>query len=99
MFCNCFEGIHSGRYKPLYFLAVKRIAPIQAEFLNDAVYKVLSLYAGQTNVSNVVVVAHSMSGMVARAAPLLRNYVAGSIASIVTLSTPHQRFVRKIAAD
>jgi hypothetical protein len=40
--------------------------------------------------TSVVILAHSMGGMAARAAPLVENYRRGTIGAIVTLNTPHR---------
>ncbi|CCD26096.2 Bst1p NDAI_0G03190 [Naumovozyma dairenensis CBS 421] len=67
----------------------------QAEYLNDAIRYILELYE-QTNgfdgrpiPKSVLILGHSMGGMVARVMPTLRNHIHGSINSIITLSTPH----------
>lgn len=39
---------------------------------------------------NVTIVAHSMSGIVARAVFMLKQYVPGSVHTVVTIGTPHQ---------
>ncbi|KAF0689576.1 Aste57867_18995 [Aphanomyces stellatus] len=69
----------------------------QGFFLNEAVQEILALYATQhattetpaTLPTSLVVVAHSMGGIVTRAALTLPNYQAQSIQTILTLSTPH----------
>ncbi|CCC69375.1 hypothetical protein NCAS_0C03850 [Naumovozyma castellii] len=67
----------------------------QAEYLNDAISYILSLYeqstayGSRTLPKSVIIVSHSMGGMVARVMPTLENHIAGSINSILTLSTPH----------
>ncbi|KAI0462035.1 hypothetical protein LJB42_004640 [Komagataella kurtzmanii] len=62
----------------------------QAEFLNEAVKFILSLYSEQKNPpTSVIIVAHSMGGIVARVMMSLPNYVAESINTILTLATPH----------
>ena len=66
----------------------------QAEYLNDAVRYILSLYIKSADPSvprpeSVIIVGHSMGGMVARVIPTLQNYIFGSINTIITLSTPH----------
>lgn len=66
----------------------------QAEYLNDAIRYILSLYektnspSGPTPTS-VVVLGHSMGGIVARILPTLQNHIDGSINSFITLSSPH----------
>ncbi|KAJ2808264.1 GPI inositol deacylase [Coemansia guatemalensis] len=73
----------------------------QADFVNDAIRYILSLYpktrrqnkqelgAGLVDPESVVVVGHSMGGVVARTVFTLPNYVTGSIQALFTLSTPH----------
>lgn len=67
----------------------------QAEYLNDAVAYILSLYeqsVAETShpiPKSVIIVAHSMGGIVARVMPTLQNHVPGSMNSLITLSSPH----------
>ncbi|SCU81395.1 LANO_0B02938g1_1 [Lachancea nothofagi CBS 11611] len=66
----------------------------QAEYLNDAVGYILSLYRStqdQTGPSPqaVLVIGHSMGGVVARVMPTLKNYIPESINTYITLSAPH----------
>lgn len=65
----------------------------QAEYLADAVRFVLSLYhapaGGLPDPTSVIVVAHSMGGIVARAALLHPHYQSNSISTLLTISTPH----------
>lgn len=62
----------------------------QAQYTNDAVKYILALYSGQENPpQSVIVVAHSMGGMVARTLVTLPNYRKDSVQLILTLSTPH----------
>ncbi|KAJ2557053.1 GPI inositol deacylase [Coemansia sp. RSA 1933] len=74
----------------------------QAEFVNDAIRYILSLYPRTRALhkqsdrdaefalpTSVVVVGHSMGGVVARTALTLPNYVDDSIQALFTLSTPH----------
>lgn len=62
----------------------------QAEYLNEAVKFILSLYLNNHDPPQlVVIVGHSMGGVVARAMVTLPNYVPGSINTIVTLASPH----------
>ncbi|CCH43012.1 GPI inositol-deacylase [Wickerhamomyces ciferrii] len=62
----------------------------QAEYLNDAIRYILSLYEGQSNPpQSVILVGHSMGGVVSRLMLTLPNYVENSINTIVTLSAPH----------
>lgn len=72
----------------------------QAEYLNDAVSYILSLYhdprralrdSNLPDPSSVVLVGHSMGGVIARAMLTMPNYQSNSINTIVTLSAPHAR--------
>ncbi|CAM9487282.1 unnamed protein product [Ectocarpus fasciculatus] len=65
-----------------------------AEFLNHAVEAILALYTGKGGVpsaDSVMVVAHSLGGVVTRAAFTLPSYRVGSITDIITLGSPHER--------
>src|SRR6185369_8085854 len=74
----------------------------QAEYLNDAIRYILSLYPSirkvqQTNSSSqlhpdptaVILIGHSMGGIVARTLFQIPNFQPGSINTILTMSTPH----------
>ncbi|XBW38211.1 hypothetical protein QEN19_003802 [Hanseniaspora menglaensis] len=70
----------------------------QAEFVNDCIEFILSLYETSSKTifkkygplpKSVIIVGHSMGGIVSRVLPLLKNYVPESVNSIVTLSSPH----------
>ena len=58
----------------------------QAEFANDAVALLLERYP---HAEHVVIIGHSMGGVIARAMFTLPNYRPGSVRSIFTLATPH----------
>ncbi|KAI7862596.1 PGAP1-like protein-domain-containing protein [Spinellus fusiger] len=72
----------------------------QAEYLNDAVDYILKLYPHSRRLgpkinqdlpdpNSVIILGHSMGGVVARAMITLNNYQPGTINTIITLSTPH----------
>jgi glycosylphosphatidylinositol deacylase len=72
----------------------------QAEYLNDALAYILSLYhtPGRSlrdptlpDPTSVMIVGHSMGGIVARTMVTMPNYQANSINTIVTLAAPHAR--------
>ena len=72
----------------------------QAEYLNDAVAYILSLYhdprrsqrdSSLPDPSSVILIGHSMGGMVARTMLIMPNYQSNSVNTIVTMSTPHAR--------
>lgn len=68
----------------------------QAEYLNDAIKFILNLYTTEVSPeipipTSVIVVGHSMGGIVSRIMLTLPNYNEGSIKTIFTLSSPHFR--------
>lgn len=80
----------------------------QADYLNDAVAYILSLYhdprrsqrdPGLPDPSSVILVGHSMGGVVARTMLTRSNYQSNSINTIVTMSAPHARAPVSVDAD
>lgn len=80
----------------------------QAEYLNDAVAYILSLYHDPRrslrdpklpDPSSVILVGHSMGGVVARTMLTMSNYQSNSINTIVTMSAPHARPPVSVDAD
>lgn len=74
------------------------VAVKQAVFLNDALAAILALYKERGEVSGggtghveVMLLAHSAGGLVARAALLLSNHPHQSVSSIVMLGSPNTR--------
>ncbi|KHN97858.1 GPI inositol-deacylase [Metarhizium album ARSEF 1941] len=72
----------------------------QAEYLNEAIRYILSLYSDPQRAirdsqlpdpTSVVILGHSMGGVVARAMLVQSNYQANSINTIITMSAPHSR--------
>ena len=72
----------------------------QAEYVNEAVAYILSLYHDSNRLrrdpalpdpSSVVLIGHSMGGIVARTVLVTPKYQANSVNTIVTMSTPHAR--------
>ena len=72
----------------------------QAEYLNEAVAYILSLYhdprrsrrdPGLPDPSSVILIGHSMGGMVARTMLILPNYQVNSINTIITMAASHAR--------
>ncbi|EAW11964.1 GPI inositol-deacylase [Aspergillus clavatus NRRL 1] len=72
----------------------------QAEYVNEAVAYILSLYHDPKrsrrdpqlpDPSSVILVGHSMGGIVARTALTMANYQANSVNTIVTMSAPHAK--------
>jgi glycosylphosphatidylinositol deacylase len=72
----------------------------QAEYLNDAVSFILSLYHTPSrslkdptlpDPTSILIVGHSMGGVVARTMLTMPNYQSSSINTIITLAAPHAR--------
>ncbi|KAE8150195.1 PGAP1-domain-containing protein [Aspergillus avenaceus] len=72
----------------------------QAEYVNEAVSYILSLYHDPhrsrrepdlPDPSSVILIGHSMGGIVARTALTMTNYQANSVNTIVTMSAPHAK--------
>lgn len=72
----------------------------QAEYLNEAIRYILSLYLDPRisarhpdlpDPTSVIVVGHSMGGIVARTMLIMPNYQTNSINTIITMSAPHAR--------
>ncbi|CAJ2513758.1 Uu.00g018770.m01.CDS01 [Anthostomella pinea] len=72
----------------------------QAEYVNEAIRYILSLYLDPQkserdpnlpDPSSVIVLGHSMGGIVARASFIMPNYQPNSINTIITMSAPHAR--------
>ncbi|CAO3567361.1 unnamed protein product [Mortierella alpina] len=69
----------------------------QAEYLNDAIVYILSLYKDEQSRSDpslprptsVLIVGHSMGGVVARSLFTMKNYRPGTVNTILTAATPH----------
>ena len=80
----------------------------QAEYLNEAISFVLSLYhdpnrslrePGLPDPSSVMIIGHSMGGIVARTMLTMPNYRSNSVNTIITLSAPHGRAPVSFDAD
>lgn len=72
----------------------------QAEYLNDAIAYILSLYHNPSrsrrdsqlpDPNSVMLIGHSMGGIVARTMLTMPNYQTNSVNTIITLSAPHAR--------
>ena len=72
----------------------------QADYVNEAVAYILSLYHDTRHAqrdqrlpdpSSVILIGHSMGGIVARTVLINPNYQANSVNTIITMSTPHAR--------
>ncbi|KAK8011316.1 hypothetical protein PG990_010281 [Apiospora arundinis] len=73
----------------------------QAEYLNEVIRYILSLYLdprtsgrrdpNSPDPTSVIILGHSMGGIVARTMLIMPNYQSKSINTIVTMSAPHAR--------
>ena len=72
----------------------------QAEYLNEAISYILSLYHDPRrserdpdlpDPTSVIILGHSMGGIVARTMLVMPNYQSNSINTIITMSAPHAR--------
>jgi len=62
----------------------------QAEFVRKSIQDILSLYQGQKQApTSVVLVGHSVGGLVAKALFLDQNFDHSTVNIIITLATPH----------
>lgn len=62
----------------------------QAQYLNEAIRFILSLYQHNDNPpTSVILLGHSMGGIVARVMLSLPNYLSNSVNTILTLAAPH----------
>ena len=80
----------------------------QAEYINEAVAYILALYHNPhrslreptlPDPKSVIILGHSMGGMVARATLRMPNYQENSINTIITLSAPHAHAPVSFDAD
>jgi len=60
----------------------------QASFVNEAVQFIMNVYLKKT--TPVLLVAHSMGGLVGRAIVMQDNYQPGSVSALITFGTPHR---------
>lgn len=72
----------------------------QAEYVNEALAYILSLYHDPRrsrrdptlpDPSSVILIGHSMGGIVARTVLTMTNYQANSVNTIITMSAPHAK--------
>ncbi|KAI8370077.1 PGAP1-like protein-domain-containing protein [Choanephora cucurbitarum] len=62
----------------------------QAEYTNKAIKLILSLYNSHSKPpTSVLIIGHSMGGIVARTSFMLPSYTPFSVSTIITLATPH----------
>jgi GPI inositol-deacylase len=80
----------------------------QAEYLNEAVAYILALYhnphrslrePGLPDPKSVIILGHSMGGVVARTMLRMPNYQEHTVNTIITLSAPHARAPVSFDAD
>ncbi|XP_070187912.1 GPI inositol-deacylase-like [Littorina saxatilis] len=66
------------------------ILPEQTEFVRSCVKKILSMYQSTHPPSSVILVGHSMGGVVARALFTLPGFDPKTVHTIITQNSPHQ---------
>jgi GPI inositol-deacylase len=80
----------------------------QADYVNEAVAYIISLYHDPRRArrdpnlpdpSSVILIGHSMGGIVARTVLITPNYQSNSVNTIITMSTPHARPPLSFDAD
>ncbi|KAL5340357.1 PGAP1-like protein-domain-containing protein [Aspergillus crustosus] len=80
----------------------------QAEYVNEAVAYILSLYhdprrtrrdSDLPDPSSVILVGHSMGGIVARTALTMTNYQENFVNTIITMSAPHAKAPASFDSD
>lgn len=80
----------------------------QAEYVNEAIAYILSLYHDANRLrrdpalpdpSSVILIGHSMGGIVARTVLVTPKYQPNSVNTIITMSTPHARAPVTFDAD
>ncbi|KAF9129937.1 GPI inositol deacylase [Mortierella sp. 14UC] len=105
-------GRHAGS-KPIDFFTLDlneefsafhgQLLQDQAHYTNEVITYILSLYGDIDNVSStprptsVLIIGHSMGGIVARSIFTTDNYIQGSVHAILTVATPHM--IPPIALD
>lgn len=62
----------------------------QTTFVNVCIKKILSLYKNDFKPKSIIVIGHSMGGMIAKGLFLEANMNPGAVELIITLATPHQ---------
>jgi glycosylphosphatidylinositol deacylase len=64
----------------------------QSIFMNDALKAIQKLYKeNDYHMKDIIIVAHSMGGIVARTAILLSNHPACIVSNMILLSSPNTR--------
>ncbi|KAF9929779.1 GPI inositol deacylase [Linnemannia zychae] len=98
------HGGHHPGSKPIDFFTVDlneefsafhgQLLQDQAYYVNEVIAYILSLYADRNDptlppATSVLLIGHSMGGIVARSIFVTDNYMMGSVHAILTLATPH----------
>ncbi|KAF9122334.1 GPI inositol deacylase [Mortierella sp. GBA39] len=107
------QGGHAAGSKPIDFFTVDlneefsafhgQLLLDQAQYANEVIAYILSLYADdnrdptQPRPTSVLIIGHSMGGIVARSIFTTDNYIQGSVHAILTVATPHM--IPPIALD
>ncbi|KAF9908894.1 GPI inositol deacylase [Linnemannia zychae] len=107
------QGIRPEGSKPIDFFTLDlneefsafhgQLLQDQAHYVNEVIAYLLSLYADIDNgpstprPTSVLIIGHSMGGIVARSIFTTDNYMQGSVHAILTVATPHM--IPPIALD
>ncbi|KAG9063172.1 GPI inositol deacylase [Linnemannia hyalina] len=107
------QGGHAAGSKPIDFFTVDlneefsafhgQLLQDQAQYANEVIAYILSLYADNNRdptlprPTSVLIIGHSMGGIVARSIFTTDNYIQGSVHAILTVATPHM--IPPIALD
>ncbi|XP_065218732.1 GPI inositol-deacylase isoform X2 [Planococcus citri] len=81
-----FTSDFNGEYSALYGGTLKK----QHEFIICSIRKILSLYPPGNRPESVIIIGHSMGGIVAKSLFLSSYFVKDWVKLIITLATPHK---------
>ncbi|KAL1453345.1 hypothetical protein WDU94_007486 [Cyamophila willieti] len=85
-FFDFFSVDFNGEYSALF----GGVLEAQTLYVRHALNKILTLYPAQRQPPSVVIIGHSMGGMIAKGLYLQPNFNPNLISTIITLATPHQ---------
>lgn len=89
-FAEGYSALHGSDVFAQAYAANQAISVIRDMYYSKKKGSLIGLEANSTR--KVMVVGHSVGGMVARATPLLNNHPACSVRDIIQLSSPNTRY-------